>query len=160
MARKLENRRRAEKVRGRKECGRAEDTMIAKNSRAQREMNRLRSHGDRGRKSEACGGTQGIGRQNAVLKHLRRHCRQRLCGADSASRAVLRSVQRSLRFNREEECQQAKRESQRSTPAGKPIGKRSRHRGSLPRCVLPSRARRDGTVAGKVTARRGWSARF
>ena len=62
---------------------------------------------------------------NALLEQLRRDGGQSLCRADFASRAIFRPIHRGLGFDREEECQQAKRERERSTPAGKMIGERS-----------------------------------
>ncbi len=83
----------------------------------------------RGRYEGLCGkgcvGMQGIGRQDAVLDQFWCRRRQRLCGADSASRAFFRPIHRDLGFYRKEECQQAKRERERGTPAGKKIGERS-----------------------------------
>jgi len=98
--------------------------MVAINPCALWEMSLLRSHGCRGRQTGKCQ-VQGIGRKDTLLEQLRRHRRQRLCGANITSQAILRPVHRGLGFYRKEECQQTKRKSQRNTPEGKTIGERS-----------------------------------
>jgi len=66
-----------------------------------------------------------MGGQDAVLDQFRRHRRQRFCGADIASQAILRPIHRGLGFYRKKKCQQTQGEGERSMPAGKSIGERS-----------------------------------